>query len=54
MHAAQILTGATMATWLACGVIPGVRPHATKIRTLLLSAYLLGCAGFIAYIMLLQ
>jgi hypothetical protein len=50
VRAAQILTGATMAAWLACGVIPGVQPYATKIRTVLLVAYLLGCAAFIAYV----
>jgi hypothetical protein len=54
MRAAQILSGATMAAWLACGAIPGIRPHATKIRAALLTAYLLGCAAFIAYTMLLR
>jgi len=52
VRAAQILTGATMAAWLACGIIPGVQPYATKIRTALLAAYLLGCVAFIAYLLL--
>jgi hypothetical protein len=52
VRAAQILTGATMAAWLACGVIPGVQPYAMKIRTVLLGAYLLGCAAFIAYLLI--
>jgi hypothetical protein len=52
MRAAQILTGATMAAWLACGVIPGVQPYATKLRTTLLGAYLLCCVGFIAFVLL--
>jgi hypothetical protein len=50
VRAAQILTGATLAAWLACGVIPGVQPYATKIRTVLLAAYLLACLGFIVYL----
>ena len=52
MRAAQILTGATMAAWLACGAIPGVRPYATTLRAGLLAAYLLCCAAFIAYVLL--
>jgi hypothetical protein len=52
MRAAQILTGATMAVWLACGVVPGVRPYATKLRAGLLAAYLLCCFGFIAFVLL--
>ena len=51
MRAAQILTGATMAAWLACGAIPGVRPYATKLRAVLLGIYLLCCAGFIAFVL---
>jgi hypothetical protein len=51
MRAAQMLTGATMAAWLACGAIPGIRPHATKIRAGLLAAYLAGCAAFVAYVL---
>jgi hypothetical protein len=51
MQAAQILTGATIAAWLACGVIPGVRPYATKIRAGVLTAYLLGCVGYAAYVL---
>jgi hypothetical protein len=52
MQAARILTGATMAAWLVCGVIPGVRPYATKIRAALLIAYLASGAAFIAYLLL--
>ena len=51
MRAAQILTGATMAAWLASGVIPGARPYAGKIRAGLLAAYLAGCAVFVAYVL---
>jgi hypothetical protein len=52
MRAAQILTGATMAAWLACGIIPGVRPYVTKFRAGLLVAYLSCCAGFVAFVLL--
>ena len=52
MQAARIVTGATLAAWLACGVIPGVRPYASKIRAGLLVAYLLCCAGYIGYVLL--
>jgi len=51
MRGAQMLTGATIAAWLACGWIPGVRPYATKIRAGLLAAYLLGCAAFIVQVL---
>jgi hypothetical protein len=51
MRAAQLLTGARMAAWLACGAIPGVRPYAAKIRAGVLAAYLLGCAGYIGYVL---
>jgi hypothetical protein len=52
VYAAQVLTGATMAAWLVSGWIPGLRPYATRIRVVVLTAYLLGCAAFIAYAML--
>ncbi len=51
VRAAQILSGAAMAAWLACGWIPVVRPYATKIRTVLLAAYLLCCVAFIGYLL---
>jgi hypothetical protein len=52
MQAARILTGSTIAAWLACGVIPAARPYATTIRVCLLAGYLLGAAVFIGYVML--
>ena len=52
MRAAQLLTGATMAAWLTCGVVPAARPYATKLRAGLLAAYLLGCAAFVVYVLL--
>jgi hypothetical protein len=52
VRAAQILTGATMAAWLACGVIPGVQPYTAQIRIVLLVAYLLCVTAFVAYVLL--
>jgi hypothetical protein len=52
MQAARILTGTTIAAWLACGLIPAARPYATTIRVCLLAGYLLGAAVFIGYVML--
>jgi hypothetical protein len=46
MHAAQILTGATMAGWLVAGFVPR---HAYRIRVLLLALYLAGAAAFVVY-----
>jgi hypothetical protein len=52
IRAAQMLTAATMAAWLACGVVPAIRPHAAKFRAGLLAAYLAGCAAFVGYVLL--
>jgi hypothetical protein len=54
LHAAQILSGATMALWIIVGLAPGVRAYATQIRVAVLAAYLLGIAGFIVYFVLLR
>jgi hypothetical protein len=54
MHAAQILTGLAMALFLAVGLIPGIRTHARKIQAVVLAVYLLGCAAFIVYVILLR
>ena len=54
MHAAQILTGATMAMWMVVGLIPAARPYVTRIRVTLLVAYLIGIAGFVAYFVVLR
>jgi hypothetical protein len=51
MRVAQILSGATMALWLAVGFVPGVRRHAQKIRAVALAAYLLGGAVFMTYVL---
>jgi hypothetical protein len=45
LQAAQILTGGTMALWLALGYVPALRRHASRARIILLVVYLCGCAG---------
>ena len=52
MHAAQIVTGATMALWLTIGYVPGLKTHATRLRAALLAAYLLGCVAVLAHALL--
>lgn len=54
MHAAQILTGATMALWMLAGLAPGLRAYATRLRIAILSIYLLGCAAFASYFLLFR
>jgi len=54
IHAAQILTGLAMALFLAVGLIPASRPYARKVQAGVLAAYLLGCAAFIVYVLLLR
>lgn len=50
VQAAQILTGVTLALFLAIGLVPGLRPYAWKIRAGVIAAYLLGCAAFDGYV----
>jgi hypothetical protein len=52
VHAAQIITGATMAAWLACGAVPGLRRHAGPVRLAILGAYLLAAIGYTALVLL--
>ena len=52
MQAARIVTGATMAAFLAVGMVPGLREHAGRIRVALLVAYLLACGIFVGYALL--
>lgn len=52
MRAAQMVTAATMAGFLAAGLVPGLQRYAARIRLVLLAAYLLACGGFIAYVLL--
>ena len=50
MRAAQTITFATLALWIGVGVVPPLRPHARRIRAVVLALYLLGSAGFVLYV----
>ena len=52
MHAAQVVTGATMALWIGVGVVPGLKQHAGRIRSAVLAGYLTTIAGFAIYLTL--
>jgi hypothetical protein len=52
MRAARLVTGATMVALIGVSVVPGLRPHATAIRLVLLAVYLLVCAAFVTAILL--
>jgi hypothetical protein len=52
MRTVRIVAGATMAAFIAVGLAPPLRPYARTIRLTLVAVYLLGCAGFVAYVLL--
>ena len=52
IRAAQIVTGVTMAAFIAVGMIPATRRYATQIRAALLVLYLAACGVFLAYALL--
>ncbi len=52
MQTARIVTGATMAAFLAAGMVPGLREHAGRIRVALLVIYLLACGMFAGYVLM--
>jgi hypothetical protein len=52
MHATQIVTGTTMAAFLAVGLVPGLRQYAGTIRWALLGLYLAACCVFVGYVLL--
>ena len=52
IRAAQIVTGVTMAAFIAVGMIPATRRYVTQIRAALLVLYLVVCSGFLAYALL--
>ncbi|HET7879886.1 MAG TPA: hypothetical protein VFL55_03305 [Acetobacteraceae bacterium] len=52
LQAARVLTGATMAAFLSVGLVPALRPHAGRIRAVLLVLYLVACIAFVGVIML--
>ena len=52
IRAAQIVTGVTMAAFIAVGMIPGTRRYAPQIRGALLVLYLVACGVILAYALL--
>ena len=52
IRAAQIVTGVTMAAFIAVGIAPGLREHTGVIRGALVALYLIACCIFIGYVML--
>ena len=52
MRTARVVTGATMAAFIAVGLAPPLRPYASRIRLALLVAYLLACVVFVGYVLL--
>ena len=52
IRAAQIVTGVTMAAFIAVGMIPATRRYATQIRAALLVLYLVVFGGFLVYALL--
>jgi hypothetical protein len=52
IRAAQIVTGVTMAAFIAAGVVPGLRERAAAVRGALLALYLIACGAFLAYALL--
>jgi hypothetical protein len=52
IRAAQIVTGVTMAAFIAAGVVPGLRDYAATIRWALLASYLAACLIFTGYVLI--
>jgi hypothetical protein len=52
MRTARVVTGASMAAFIAVGLAPPLRPYAPRIRQVVVVAYLLGCVGFVGYTLL--
>lgn len=52
MQVARVVTGVTMALFVATAVTPGLRQSAAPIRWVLLGAYLVACVGFVGYVLL--
>lgn len=48
MRAARLVTGVTMALFVAVSVAPGLRNHAGTIRLALLVVYLAACSVLVA------
>ena len=52
MQTARIVTGVTMALFIAISVTPGLRRHASTMRLALLALYLVACCLFVATVLL--
>jgi len=52
LQAARIVTGTTMAAFLAVGLVPSLRAHTGRIRAALLALYLSVCVVFVAWVLL--
>ena len=52
MRQMQIITGVAMALFVGIGIVPGLRPHAGRIRLVLLVVYLVTCVGFVGWVLL--
>jgi hypothetical protein len=52
MQTARVVTGVTMALFVATSVTPGLRQRAATIRWVLLGAYLVACVGFVGYVLM--
>jgi hypothetical protein len=51
MRAARMLTGATFSLFVLAGVIPGLRPYATRIRIGVAVLYFVAAAGFVIHLL---
>jgi hypothetical protein len=51
MQVARIVTGVTMALFVALSVAPGLRQHAGTLRLALLVLYLVACCVFVAAVL---
>ena len=51
IRSAQIITGTIFALFFMVGFVPGLRPHAARIRLAIAVAYFAAAAGFMVYLM---
>ena len=52
VRAAQTLTGATLASFVMVGFVPGLRAHAGRIRMAIVVGYLVAVVAFMVYLLL--
>jgi uncharacterized membrane protein len=51
VRAAQMISGATMASFMLIGFVPGLKPHAGRIRVVIAVSYLIAVAAFMIYLL---